>query len=45
MLLDHTGYAAAARRVEAAVAADLASRGDGRRSTSEVGDALAGTLG
>src|SRR3954469_23424655 len=45
MLLEHTGFAAAARRVEAAVAADLASRGDGRRSTSEVGDALAGTLG
>jgi 3-isopropylmalate dehydrogenase len=45
MLLDHTGYAAAARRVEAAVAADLASRGDGRRSTSEVGNALAGSVG
>ena len=44
MLLDHTGYADAARRVEAAVAADLAARGDARRSTAEVGNALAAAL-
>jgi 3-isopropylmalate dehydrogenase len=44
MLLDHTGYGAAAARVEAAVAADLAARGDGRRSTAEVGHALASAL-
>jgi 3-isopropylmalate dehydrogenase len=41
MLLDHVGEPAAAAWVEAAVAADLASRGDALRSTSEIGDALA----
>jgi 3-isopropylmalate dehydrogenase len=41
MLLDHVGEADAAAWVEAAVAADLATRGDGVRSTSEIGDALA----
>ena len=41
MLLDHVGEADAATWVEAAVAADLASRGDSVRSTSEIGDALA----
>jgi 3-isopropylmalate dehydrogenase len=42
MLLDHLGQASAARRVEAAVAADLAARPSyGARSTTEVGDALA----
>ena len=41
MLLDHVGEADAAAWVEAAVAADLASRGDAARSTSEIGDALA----
>ena len=45
MLLDHTGYPAAARRVEAAVAADLSGRGEARRSTGEVGNALASALG
>ena len=44
MLLDHTGYGEAARRVEAAVAADLAARGDARRSTAEVGNTLAAAL-
>jgi 3-isopropylmalate dehydrogenase len=42
MLLDHVGEAAAASWVEAAVAADLASRGTSKRSTSEIGDTLAG---
>ncbi|MET9180528.1 3-isopropylmalate dehydrogenase [Kitasatospora aureofaciens] len=43
MLLEHLGYAAEAARVEAAVAADLAER-TGTRSTSAVGDALAGRV-
>jgi 3-isopropylmalate dehydrogenase len=41
MLLDHVGEAEAAGWVEAAVAADLETRGDSVRSTSEIGDALA----
>ncbi len=41
MLLDHLGLSQAAARVEAAVAADLAERGDRVRSTSEVGTDLA----
>jgi 3-isopropylmalate dehydrogenase len=45
MLLDHTGHADAARRVEAAVAADLAGRGETPRSTAEVGNALAAAAG
>src|SRR5207302_10765583 len=50
MLLEHVGLGAAAQRVEAAVAADLAARsaaaGSGReRSTVEVGDALAAGAG
>ncbi|MGV1005913.1 MAG: 3-isopropylmalate dehydrogenase [Candidatus Nanopelagicales bacterium] len=43
MLLDHVGYPAAARRVEAAVAADLAGRTPGR-STSQIGEAIAARL-
>jgi len=41
MLLDHVGEADASSWVEEAVSADLASRGDSLRSTSEIGDALA----
>ena len=41
MLLDHLGLAAPSARVEAAVAADLAERGDRVRSTAEVGADLA----
>ncbi|MDQ5972962.1 MAG: 3-isopropylmalate dehydrogenase [Actinomycetota bacterium] len=41
MLLDHVGEPEAAGWVEAAVAADLASRGDSVRSTAQIGDALA----
>jgi len=41
MLLDHVGETDAAAWVEAAVAADLATRGDSVRSTSAIGDALA----
>jgi 3-isopropylmalate dehydrogenase len=46
MLLDHVGYGAAAGRVEAAVAADLAARTPAaQRSTREIGDALAAAVG
>jgi 3-isopropylmalate dehydrogenase len=44
MLLDHLGLADAAAKVEQAVAADLASRGSARRSTQEIGDALAAAV-
>ena len=44
MMLDHLGLSAAAREVEAAVAADLIARGDKKRSTTEVGDALVKAL-
>jgi 3-isopropylmalate dehydrogenase len=45
MLLEHVGRAEAAQRVETAVAADLAGRPTrGRRSTAEIGDAIAGAL-
>ena len=45
MLLDHLGLAAAARDVESAVASDLLGRGDAKRSTREVGDAILKALG
>ncbi|MBE7700265.1 3-isopropylmalate dehydrogenase [Oerskovia sp. Sa1BUA8] len=41
MLLDHLGLAVQSQRVEAAVAADLAERGNRVRSTAEVGRELA----
>lgn len=41
LLLQHLGYGEQAARIEAAVAADLAERGDAQRSTSAIGDALA----
>ncbi len=44
MLLEHVGLPDAARRVEAAVAADLAARGTSARSTTAVGDAIAALL-
>lgn len=44
MMLDHLGYADAARDVERAVASDLLTRGDKKRSTSEIGDALVAAL-
>ena len=45
LMLDHLGYTGAARRIEAAVEADMATRRDGRsRSTSEIGDAIAAAL-
>ena len=45
MLLDHLGLTAAARDVESAVAVDLRGRGDAKRSTREVGDAILKALG
>ncbi|HVW81271.1 MAG TPA: 3-isopropylmalate dehydrogenase [Mycobacteriales bacterium] len=44
MLLDSLDLGAAARRVEAAVAADLAERGETSRRTAEIGDAIAARL-
>jgi 3-isopropylmalate dehydrogenase len=44
MLLDHMGLNQAAREVESAVAQDLLNRGDKKRSTTEVGDALLALL-
>ncbi|TXK16332.1 3-isopropylmalate dehydrogenase [Homoserinibacter sp. GY 40078] len=44
LLLDHLGLPDAARRVERAVAADLAERGTTPRTTSEVGTAIAARL-
>ena len=41
MMLDHLGLTDAARDVENAVAKDLATRGDAKRSTTEIGTALA----
>jgi len=44
MLLEHLGRTDESERVERAVAADLAERGDRVRSTTEVGDAIASRL-
>jgi 3-isopropylmalate dehydrogenase len=44
MLLAHLGHDVEASRVEAAVAADLAERGDTTRTTAQVGDAIASRL-
>jgi 3-isopropylmalate dehydrogenase len=44
MLLDHLGLVEAGAAVEAAVVADLADRGDARRSTRAVGDAVLARL-
>jgi 3-isopropylmalate dehydrogenase len=44
MLLDHLGFAEQAVKVDAAVAADVARRGAGPRSTREVGEALAAAV-
>jgi 3-isopropylmalate dehydrogenase len=45
LLLDHVGLPDVARRIEDAVCADLAARRSARRSTAEVGDAIAERLG
>lgn len=44
LLLDHLGRGAEASAIEAAVDADVAVRGSTRRSTSEIGDAIASRL-
>jgi 3-isopropylmalate dehydrogenase len=44
LLLDHLGMPEPARRIEAAVTADLAHRGSTARSTSAVGDAIRAQL-
>ena len=44
MMLDFLGHHELAKKVEDAVAADAASKGDAKRSTSEVGDALAARI-
>ncbi|MGV8884334.1 MAG: 3-isopropylmalate dehydrogenase [Microbacteriaceae bacterium] len=44
LLLDHVGQPDAAARVTAAVTADLAARGDAKRSTAEIGDAIVRSL-
>ncbi|RXZ69384.1 3-isopropylmalate dehydrogenase [Agromyces albus] len=45
LLLEHLGLTEQAQRVTRAVAADIAERGDAKRSTSEVGDAVVARLG
>jgi 3-isopropylmalate dehydrogenase len=40
MMLNHLGQTQAAKDVENAVAQDLLNRGDKKRSTTEIGDAL-----
>ena len=45
LLLDHLGRRDDAARIDAAVDADIAARGTERRSTSQVGDAIAARLG
>src|SRR5450830_887369 len=44
LLLDHLGYATAARKIEAAVTADVEGRDGSARSTSAIGDAIAAAL-
>jgi 3-isopropylmalate dehydrogenase len=44
MMMDHLGYADAAREIESAVNADLLARADKKRSTTEIGDALLAQL-
>jgi 3-isopropylmalate dehydrogenase len=45
LLLDHLGRAEEAARVEKAAVADIAGRtGQARRSTSEIGDAIAAAV-
>ena len=44
LLLTHLGHADAAAKVTAAVTADLAARGETKRSTAQVGDAIAAAV-
>ena len=45
LMLEHLGRGDEAARLEAAVAADLAERGDAVRTTAQVGDAIVARLG
>ncbi|MDO5711948.1 MAG: 3-isopropylmalate dehydrogenase [Micrococcales bacterium] len=45
LMLGHLGHHALAQRIEDAVAADLAQRGSGMRSTSAIGQAIVARLG
>ncbi|MEY4458327.1 MAG: hypothetical protein RIS25_920 [Actinomycetota bacterium] len=45
LLLEHNGFPAAAARIHDAVTADLSTRGNTARSTTQVGDAIASRLG
>ncbi len=45
LLLHHLGYDDAGARIEAAVEKDVANRGSGPRSTSDVGDTIVAALG
>ena len=44
MLFEHFGHSDAAARIQAAVEADVEDRGEGARTTSEVGDAILARL-
>ena len=44
MLFDHLGFSDAARNIETVVEADLLARGDSKRSTTEIGDAIVRAL-
>ena len=44
MMLNHLGRTEEAHRIHAAVEADIEERGTARRSTSEIGDAIAGRV-
>ena len=44
LLLDHLGRGADARRIEAAVDADMAELGSSKRPTSVIGDDIAARL-
>ena len=44
MMLRHLGHNDAAADIESVVANDLSSRGNAKRSTSQIGDALAGAI-
>lgn len=45
LMLDHLGRPEDARRIEAAVDADIAERGTSKRTTTQIGDAIAARIG
>jgi 3-isopropylmalate dehydrogenase len=44
LLLEHNGFPAQAAAIQSAVLADLASKGDALRATTQVGDAIVALL-